>query len=136
VDRLTTPPISLPPSLIENINVVVFLTLSRLKDSYVRRTDAILEVVGVKNDKPLTKKVFEWKPLSDTFEISEKSVVLRNLAKRMGITEDAIKNELIRRKNILEWMLEQEIYDYREVAKIVSEYYSDPEKVMEMVEAA
>jgi flagellar protein FlaI len=136
IDRLTTPPISLPPSLLENINVVVFLTLSRLKESYVRRADAILEVIGIKDNKPVTNNVFEWKPISDTFEISQKSFVLKSLAKRMGITEDAIKNELIRRKSILEWMLEQEIYDYREVAKIVSEYYSDPDRVMDMVEAA
>jgi flagellar protein FlaI len=135
IDRLTTPPISLPPSLLENINIVVFLTLSRLKENYVRRTDAILEVIGVKDNKPITNSVFEWKPISDTFEISQKSFVLKSVAKRMGITEDAIKNELIRRKTVIEWMLEQEIYDYREVAKIVSSYYSDPERVMDMVEA-
>ncbi|MCX6814233.1 MAG: type II/IV secretion system ATPase subunit [Candidatus Aenigmarchaeota archaeon] len=136
IDRLTTPPISLPPSLIENINVIVFLTLSRLRESYVRRTDAILEVVGIKDNKPVTNMVFEWKPITDTFEISQKSFVLKSLAKRMGISEETIKDELMRRKMILEWMLEQEIYDYREVAKIVSEYYSNPDKVMDMVETA
>lgn len=136
IDRLTTPPISLPPSLIENINIIVFLTLSRLKESYVRRTDAILEVTGIRDGKPLTNMVFEWKPVTDKFEISQKSFVLKNLARRMGISEEAIKDELIRRKAIIEWMLEKEIYDYREVAKIVSEYYSNPEKVMDMVETA
>jgi flagellar protein FlaI len=136
IDRLTTPPISLPPTLLENINIIVFLTLSRLKENYVRRADAILEVIGVRDNKPVTNSVFEWKPVSDTFEISQRSFVLRNLSKRMGITEDAIKDELMRRKAILEWMLEREIYDYREVAKIVSEYYSDPDRVMDMVEAA
>jgi flagellar protein FlaI len=136
IDRLTTPPISLPPSLIENINIIVFLALSRLRESYVRRADAILEVVGIRNSQPVTNKVFEWKPMEDTFEISQKSFVLKNLAKRMGITEETIKDELMRRKMIIEWMLEQEIYDYREVAKIVSEYYSNPERVMDMVETA
>ncbi|MCK4714971.1 MAG: type II/IV secretion system ATPase subunit, partial [Candidatus Aenigmarchaeota archaeon] len=37
VDRLTTPPISLPPSLIENINTIVFLSLSRHSGRYIRR---------------------------------------------------------------------------------------------------
>jgi len=136
IDRLTTPPISLPPSLIENINVIVFLTLSRLKESYVRRTDAILEVIGIKDAKPVTNRVFEWKPITDTFEISEKSFILKSLARRMGVSEETIKDELMRRKIIIEWMLEQEIYDYREVAKIVSEYYSNPDRVMDMVETA
>jgi flagellar protein FlaI len=135
IDRLTTPPISLPPSLIENINVIVFLALSRLKESYVRRADAILEVIGIKDGKPVTNLVFEWKPMADNFEISQKSFVLKSLARRMGISEETIKDELMRRKMVIEWMLEQEIYDYREVAKIVSEYYSNPDRVMDMVEA-
>jgi flagellar protein FlaI len=136
IDRLTTPPISLPPSLIENINIVVFLALSRLKESYVRRADKILEVIGIKDGKPVTNTVFEWKPMADNFEISQKSFVLKNLARRMGISEETIKDELMRRKMVIEWMLEQEIYDYREVAKIINEYYSNPDRVMDMVEAA
>ncbi|MEM5812305.1 MAG: type II/IV secretion system ATPase subunit, partial [Candidatus Aenigmatarchaeota archaeon] len=136
IDRLTTPPISLPPTLLENINIVVFLTLSRIKESYVRRADAILEVIGVKENKPVTNKVFVWKPITDEFEIANKSIVMKTLARRMGVTEETIKNELMRRKFILEWMLEQEIYDYREVAKIVSEYYSNPDRVMDLIETA
>jgi flagellar protein FlaI len=134
IDRLTTPPISLPPSLIENINVVVFLTLSRLKETYVRRADAILEVIGVKDNKPLTNRIFEWKPITDSFTTVQKSFVLKGLARRMGITEDVIQEELMRRKMVLEWMLSQEIYDYNEFAKIVSEYYSSPDKIMEMLD--
>ena len=47
VDRLTTPPISLPSTLLENINVVVFLVLSRLAGKSVRRSDKILETISV-----------------------------------------------------------------------------------------
>jgi flagellar protein FlaI len=136
IDRLTTPPISLPPTLLENINIVVFLTLSRLKEHYVRRADTILEIIGVKDNKPVSNKVFEWKPITDSFAISQKSFVLKSIAKRMGVTEKAIKDELMRRKIVLEWMLQQEIYDYREFARIVSEYYSNPEKVIDLVEAS
>ncbi|MBI4020763.1 MAG: type II/IV secretion system ATPase subunit [Candidatus Aenigmarchaeota archaeon] len=134
IDRLITPPISLPPSLIENIDIIVFLTLSRLRNSYVRRADNIMEVTGIEKDRPETVKVFEWKPITDAFEIREKSVVLRKIAFRLGLTEDTVKEELVRRKQILDWMLEKEIYDYREVAGIISLYYADPDRVMAMMQ--
>ena len=136
VDRLITPPISLPPSLLENINIVVFLVMSRMKGSHIRRADSIMEIVGVKESRPITKKVFEWKPITDSFEIGEKSVILSSITKKLGITEDKLKEEMSRRKRILEWMLEQGIFDYRDVAKVISTYYTNPERIMELVESA
>lgn len=135
IDRLITPPISLPPSLLENIDVVVFLTRARLKGSYVRRTDNILEVTGIKDNKPESIKIFEWRPISDNYEIKEKSIVLKDISRRLGITEETIQEELVRRKKIMEWMLEREIFDYRDVARVVSTYYTNPDRVMAAVEA-
>ncbi len=135
VDRLITPPISLPPALLENINIVIFLVLSRMKGSYVRRADSIMEIVGVKESRPVTKKIFEWKPVSDSFDIVEKSVILSSITKRLGVTEDKLKEEMARRKSVLEWMLEQNIFDYKDVARIISTYYSNPERIMDLVES-
>jgi flagellar protein FlaI len=130
VDRLTTPPINLPPTLLENINIVAFLVLSKIKGSYVRRVNNILEIVGVEKNRPLTNSVFAWNPMDDTFEIKGKSVVLEMIAKKMGMTEDSIKEELSRRKKVLEWMVEKGIDDYRDVAVIFSIYYSNPERIV------
>ncbi|MFH1294317.1 MAG: ATPase, T2SS/T4P/T4SS family, partial [Candidatus Aenigmatarchaeota archaeon] len=46
IDRLTTKPIDLPARLLENIDVVVFIKLSRLNDRIIRRAVVIAEVVG------------------------------------------------------------------------------------------
>ncbi|RLI96067.1 MAG: type IV secretion system protein VirB11, partial [Candidatus Aenigmatarchaeota archaeon] len=134
IDRLTTPPISLPPTLLENIGVIVFLVSSKIRGSHVRRADKIVEVVGVKDEKPMTRDVFQWKPGEDVIEAKEKSFVLKSLANRLGITEQNIKEELARRKKILEWMLDHGVYDYKEVARIVSTYYSDPGRLIDMIE--
>jgi flagellar protein FlaI len=133
IDRLVTPPISLPPSLLENINIIVFLTLSRLHGSYVRRSESILEVVGLKGDRPLTRTIFEWRPMDDTYQTKEKSMLLISISARQGVTEDTMKNEIMRRRKILEWMFEQGIYDYRDVARVISTYYSNPDRVMDAV---
>ncbi|MBI4182036.1 MAG: type II/IV secretion system ATPase subunit [Candidatus Aenigmarchaeota archaeon] len=136
VDRLITPPISLPPSLIENLDIIVFLTLARIRGTYVRRANSIMEIVGIKDNRPETVNVFEWQPAEDKMAIKEKSVVLRKIANRLGLTEDTVKEEIVRRKRVLEWMLRQGIYDYREVARVISTYYSDPDRVMRAVDGA
>lgn len=136
VDRLITPPISLPPNLLENIDIIIFLTLSRLKGKYIRRADKILEVLGMDKNKIVTKKIFKWKPIDDSFEPVKKSTVLKKIAERLGITEETVKQELANRKKILEWMLEQRMYDYKEVAKTINAYYTNPEAVMDAIIAS
>jgi flagellar protein FlaI len=133
MDRLTTPPISLPPTLIENVNVILFLIITRRKEHYVRRLNNVIEVVGIENKIPKTKDVFKWNSVTDVFEITDKSVVLQNIALRQGLTDDAIKQELMRRKMIMEWMLAENILDYKEFARIVSTYYTNPDKLINLI---
>ena len=56
---------------------------------------------------------------------------MKKIGERLGTGDDSIKEELLRRRRILEWMVEQEIYDYREVGKVIATYYSNPEKIIE-----
>lgn len=134
IDRLITPPISLPAKLIENIDIVIFLILTRLKNVEVRRVDNILEITGVENDKPTTRTIFEWIPSKDEFIPKERSVVLKKIAKRMGVDDSYVVEEIYRRKRILEWMVEREIYDYKEVAKVIHAYYHNPERILDYIE--
>jgi flagellar protein FlaI len=133
IDRLTTPPISLPPSLLGNISVIVFLTMSRLEGRHVRRADKILEVTGISKSRPVTSDVFRWDPKGDEFKIGERSVVLKAIANRMAFNEEGLKEELSRRRDVLEWMHQENIYNYQEVARTISAYNNNPERVMEAI---
>lgn len=134
IDRLTTPPISLPPTLIENIDVIIFLVVTKIEGKYVRRANEIMELTEVKEGRPITKNVFEWRPVGDKFESVGKSKILEDVSKRLGVSEDSIKEELIRRKKVLEWMLDRNVLNYEEVAKIINNYYTNPKKLMSIVE--
>lgn len=134
IDRLTTPPINLPSNLIQNLDIIAFLLQVKSKDHYVRRANQILEVTGMKGDKPSTIEIFRWKPVEDKFETAEKSLVLEHIAKSLGLTEASLREELRVRKSILEWMLDKKMFNYREVSNIINIYYSDPERVITMVE--
>lgn len=134
IDRLTTPPINLPPTLIENIDIIVFLLQVKSKERYVRRANEIIEIKGMKGNKPVTSVIFKWDSTTDKFKSVEKSIVLEHIAKSLGLTEASLKEEMRVRKSILEWMKERKIFDYRDVARIINGYYSNPERIINMIE--
>jgi len=136
IDRLVTPPISLPPALIENIDIIVFLQRVKIKGSTSRRVSELLEITGIKNDRPVSAKIFEWTAVKDRFVPTDKSKVLEDVARLNGITEETIQAEILRRKKVIEWMQNNNVYDYREVGRIVSEYYINPERVLTVIEGS
>ncbi len=134
VDRLITPPISLPPALIENIDIIIFLQRVKVRGRDVRRAVEIREVVGIKNDRPFAVKIFEWVPIKDRFVTKMDSKVLENVARMSGMTQESVQVEILRRKRILQWMRDLKMFDYNEVSRIVNGYYTNPENVMSFIE--
>ncbi|HLC39561.1 MAG TPA: type II/IV secretion system ATPase subunit [archaeon] len=132
IDRLTTPPISLPPNLITSADIILFLIGTRYHDRQVRRVNEVLEVIAVdpETKQPLTNQVFRWDPISDTFVIEGSSIVLKEIAEESGMTEKEITDELERRMMILEWMRQRNLTEYTDVNAVVNYYYSFPERVI------
>lgn len=135
VDRLITPPIELPPSLIESLDLVVFLTNVRYRGKFLRKLKEIYEVVGFdyENKKPITKKIIEWNADTDKFEVKMKSTILQKIMKKTGLKENEIIEEIKRRMLVLYWMKEQNITDFRDVARIINLYYNYPEQVIDTI---
>ncbi|HKZ40612.1 MAG TPA: type II/IV secretion system ATPase subunit, partial [Candidatus Hodarchaeales archaeon] len=67
IDRLTTPPISLPGSLIEALDAVVFMSGTRYKDAQVRRVTEVVEITGFnrRTKLPEFNQVFKWDAMND-----------------------------------------------------------------------
>jgi len=135
VNRLTTPPISLPPGLIASLDLVVFLTTVKYRDKYVRRINEILEVTDfdMENKRPTVNQVFKWNAAGDKFLVSGKSFLLKNISELSGVSEQEIKDELERRMVVLNWMKEKNITDYRDVYRILTIYYSSPQKLLSII---
>lgn len=134
-DRLTTPPISLPSSLIASVDVITFLLVTRYRDKQVRRVSEILEVVGydAETKQPIVNQVFKWNPVNDTFDISDKSVVLKKIAVGIGMSEQQVKEELERRMLVLDWMQKRNITEYKDVHSVINQYYSYPERIVSSI---
>ncbi len=134
IDRLVTPPISLPPALIENVDIIIFIQRMKIKGKTSRRSSEILEITGIKGERPTSAKIFEWEPSTDTFVSKGMSKVLENIAHMSGLTEETIQAEIVRRIKVIDWMKNNNVYDYKEVGRIVSEYYVNPERVLTFIE--
>lgn len=138
IDRLTTPPISLPAGLINSLDIVVFLARMKYKDKFTRKVTEIVELGGFDQEtgKPIINQIFKWKPQNDRFDIVNKSISLKKVSEFTGISEKDIRNEIERRIVVLEWMKENNILNYKDVHKIFSLYYSDPERLLSIIQGA
>jgi len=132
VDRLTTPPISLPGSLIEALDLIIFIVRIKYGQTYVRRVNNIYEVLGFDREKvyPIVNEIFRWNAPNDTFVAVNPSVVLKKISQQYGISEQVLQKEISDRIKILEWMSESKIEDYVDVSKVIKIYYSNPEDIM------
>lgn len=133
MDRLTTKPISLPPSLIENLDIIIFIKRVRRQGTYARRIDALyeLESFDPETEEPLVNKLFEWDATTDEFVNVSDSSLLVDVAEDRGIEPRELQSELERRQKVIEWMREAGIDHYEEVGRIAGNYYRDPERVLE-----
>lgn len=138
MDRLTTQPISLPPALISTLDVIIFLARMKYRNKFVRKVTEIVEMMSFDPSRniPITNQMCKWNPQTDKFDIANKSIALKKIADFTGISKKDIQNELQRRMIILEWMRENQILNYRDVHKIFSYYYANPERLLSTIQGA
>lgn len=134
-DRMITPPISLPPSLLESLDLILFLTKMKYKGKYVRKVESVYEIVGFDLEKKRIKSnlIFEWDPKVDKIITKNKSTILKKIVKKTGLTEKKMIDELQRRMAVLNWLDEKNITDYRDVARVINLYYDFPDQVMDVI---
>ncbi|MEM2416309.1 MAG: ATPase, T2SS/T4P/T4SS family, partial [Nitrososphaerota archaeon] len=137
IKRLVSKPMNIAEAYIPLMNVMalverVRLTVSRDGREFGRRVRNVWEVLDYNN----YLKVFEWNPTEDNFKsFIEKSKHLEKIAYRLGKSKEEILEEIERRKEVIRWMLQKNIRSVKEVAKIVAEYYINPEAILERIRA-
>jgi flagellar protein FlaI len=135
VDRLTTPPIALPATLIEALDIVIFIVKMKYGQTYVRRVKSIYEVTGFDRDKnvPTVNEIYRWNSLTDEFDSINPSTVLEKITNQYGVPKEKLKAEIKNRMRVIEWMIENKIEDYIDVAKIIKLYYVRAEDLLDAI---
>jgi len=132
VYRLQSPPISLPPALLETLDLILLLVHSKEKGESARRLDEIVEIQSVdpKSKAVITNRLFNWLPADDSFQKSESSWLLQEISKLKGVSTDELVKEIAIRKQVLDWMTKKGVKDYKEFTVLVTEYYKDKQTIM------
>jgi len=133
INRLESEPMNIPKPLIAMTNVILVMERTEVDGKPARRVSAATEVKGfeARNNAILTEEVFHWNPKFPKFASSGNSSLLEKHMKKTGLTDEDIKHELKARKIVLEWMVKQGIRRHNEVAKVVREYYANPNRVFQ-----
>jgi flagellar protein FlaI len=133
INRLESEPMNIPKPLIAMTNVILVMERTEVDGKPARRVSDATEVRGFepRSNAVLIEEVFHWNPKVDKFVSSGNSALLEKHMKKKGLTEEDIKRELKYRKTVLEWMVKQGIRHHTEVAKIIREYYANPNRVFQ-----
>lgn len=133
-DRLLSPPINLPPSLLEILDDVIFLKRIRYQGRYVRRVDKIYEILGYDKEKKDINRVvsYYWDPKDDSY-IPQNSNVLNKIAELRNWSKSDIETNFKFKIRVLEYMFENNVRDYKKVGEILDMYYNDTDKLIRLV---
>jgi len=134
IDRLRTKPIELSPSLIEILDIIIFLKRIYYREKFVRRVSNIVEILGADEKKVYYRNVIEWNPLRDSFEVKEKSYVLLKISSLFGLKEDEIRKELLNRAKLLDFLYRYNVTDLNTFYRYVNLYYIYKDSLIEEIE--
>ena len=134
IKRLQTAPINLSGSLIETLASVVVMTQSKIKGKEVRKVSSVDEIVKVseraEGSSAKINTVFKWDPKTDRFFLNTNSKVFENIAMHYGFTKEQVLKEFQLRTNLLKALFKRKISDFKDVQKVIHEYYKAPEEVL------
>ncbi|MCX8174092.1 MAG: type II/IV secretion system ATPase subunit [Thermoplasmata archaeon] len=145
VHRMENPPINLPRALVAALNIVLLQGQVKVGTKMTRRVKNLTEIVGIdpETNELITNSVYSWNPADDTFSYSGHSYVYEKVAASKNWSMKEMEREVKRRCDILEYMKLVESqrskdnpFTYKDVARLVSWYYKEPDAVMETVRQA
>ncbi|MEM0448379.1 MAG: type II/IV secretion system ATPase subunit [Methanomassiliicoccales archaeon] len=131
VHRMENDPINLPRALMTALDIVLLQAQVKVGTKMTRRVKSLTEIVGMdpETGELITNSVYTWNPADDTFNYSGHSYVYEKVRTIRNWSPREMEREIKRRVDILEYMKKAGFDNYRQVAKVISGYYKDPERV-------
>ncbi len=128
VNRLENPPINTPRILLTALNFVVIQTQVRVGTTIVRRVKQIVELVGFEpeTNELITNTVYEWDQATDNFTFKGHSFLFDEIMEMKNMTHEEMEEEFQRRVDMLRYLVDKNIMDYRDISKVIVGYYQDP----------
>ncbi|HEQ79157.1 MAG TPA: secretion system protein E [Euryarchaeota archaeon] len=137
VHRMENDPINLPRALVSALDIVLMQAQVKVGTKMTRRVKSLTEIVGIdpETSELITNSAYTWNPADDTFNFSGHSYVYTKIQQAKNWSARRMDLEVRRRCDILRYMNKAGVEGHKQVAKIVSSYLRDPERVIEQVNA-
>ncbi len=135
VNRLLNEPINVPLMMLSALDIMVVQVLRYVDRKRVRRMESISELVCIDaaTGNISIKELYKWNPVQDRMELSGTSKVLDDIIISRGWSREQLRTELENRETVLQYMVDNDITDYRDVASIVRMYASEPVTVLNLI---
>jgi len=134
INRLENDPINVPRAMIQSLDILSVQMLTYVGEERVRRTNVIAEIEGIdqRTGDLDYSTAFEYEPEVDEFRQFD-SIVLEEIRDERGWSRSELLREFRDRKRVLQYLVEQDVRDYRRFTALVNDYYADPERVIDRI---
>ncbi len=126
IKRIETPPISLPPELVESLDLILIMSHALQFGKSFRRLKKASEIIDIDRNtgRAHVNDVFEWDPAKDVL-IKKNSYLLQKISSEYGLPLTEIEKEIENRLEYLKWLDRNNITNFFEFSKYVSLYHKD-----------
>ncbi|MBP2029447.1 flagellar protein FlaI [Methanohalophilus levihalophilus] len=133
LSRVESEPMNVPRNLFSSLDVVIFNSMIKVGEHFIRRALRIVELVEMDPEKGdlITNPVFKWNPIDDTYIYSGGSAMFEAISEEFGIGVDFLEEEMRNRSKHLDWMQKNDIKNYEEVVKAIRRYARDKDAMLE-----
>ena len=130
-NRLTNPPINLPESLVGAVHLII--VQYRQRRTGIRRTFEISEVIPTDTGVKLNK-VYQWNPKTDKLDkVGEYIRITDELFLHGGLTKKDLADDLDEKKKVLQYLINNKIFDLDDVGRVIAKYYRNKDALMEEI---
>ena len=81
----------------------------------------------------ITNTVYEWDQRTDGFVYKGHSFILDQLMEIKNMTHEEMDAEMARRVDIIKYLVEKNITDFREISNISVAYYKEPQETIQKI---
>ncbi len=131
ISRLTNPPLDIPANLLKAVNLNVVMFRDRRKG--IRRVSQIAEF-EVSGDRAEANILYRWVPEEDKIiKHSESSRFFEDISRHTGMSQTILNKNLEDKKEILMWMVKNNIRDLNDFGRVMNFYYTNKENLMDLM---
>jgi flagellar protein FlaI len=131
INRIENQPLNVPTQMLKELDIISIQRQVMLGDQRVRRNDSITELLSRgEGDDISINEVFDWDPKTDSYNETFESEVLQDIADDRGWNTKQLNREFERRKEVLGYLLDNDITWHEDVARTIHTFIADQERVL------